>query len=324
MPAAGPSAPRRAAAAARWWSREHHDLLQARRREMQTPAFQEQMHRRNAIEGTISEFARNGGRRTRYRGLAKTALANYFHGAAINAKRWIRLLQYRMGPDCRRGPVRIRRKEIYTCMKRMRNWPPRTKPRDNDLPALSPGRRPGDSSAFPHPSRRSYTPSPETRVFQPNRIRNYSVESSRGQICHAAPEPPRFLAFHQWHDTRTGRRHRTRTVAPPVKAISPTNMLLAPSGKSPPHDRLGRARPRSTRSCLSRTGFFIPPGQSQSPDDGHRASGNRVAASRPEGLGDGLGHGKSAIAKLRGLRLTLPPHPVLRLCVCPVYPPTMP
>ncbi|MCU0918184.1 MAG: transposase [Planctomycetes bacterium] len=76
---------------------EHHDFLQARRRQMQTPAFQEQMHRRNAIEGTISEFTRNGGRRSRYRGLAKTALANYFQGAAINAKRWIRLLQYRLG-----------------------------------------------------------------------------------------------------------------------------------------------------------------------------------------------------------------------------------
>ncbi len=77
---------------------QHHDLLQARRREMQTPAFQEQMHQRNAIEGTISEFTRNGGRRSRYRGLAKTALANYFHGAAINARRWIRLSQYRLGP----------------------------------------------------------------------------------------------------------------------------------------------------------------------------------------------------------------------------------
>jgi hypothetical protein len=78
---------------------QHHDLLQARRREMQTPAFQEQMHQRNAIEGTISEFTRNGGRRSRYRGLAKTALANYFHGAALNARRWIRLLQYRLGPN---------------------------------------------------------------------------------------------------------------------------------------------------------------------------------------------------------------------------------
>jgi hypothetical protein len=78
---------------------QHHDHLQARRREMQTEAFRQQMHQRNGIEGTISEFTRNGARRTRYRGLAKTALANYFHGAAVNAKRWIRLLQYRLSPD---------------------------------------------------------------------------------------------------------------------------------------------------------------------------------------------------------------------------------
>ena len=79
---------------------QYHDYLQARRRQMRTEAFRQQMRQRNAIEGTISEFTRNGGRRTRYRGLAKTALANYLHGAAINTKRWIRLLQYRMGPDC--------------------------------------------------------------------------------------------------------------------------------------------------------------------------------------------------------------------------------
>jgi len=78
---------------------QYHDHLQARRLEMQTPVFQQQMHQRNAIEGTISEFVRNGGRRTRYRGLAKTSLANYFHGAAINVRRWIRLLQYRMSPN---------------------------------------------------------------------------------------------------------------------------------------------------------------------------------------------------------------------------------
>jgi hypothetical protein len=78
---------------------QHHDHLQARRREMQTEAFRQEMHQRNGIEGTISEFIRNGARRTRYRGLAKTALANYFHGAAVNAKRWIRLLQYRLRPD---------------------------------------------------------------------------------------------------------------------------------------------------------------------------------------------------------------------------------
>ena len=72
---------------------EHQDLLQQRRREMQTEEFKERMQQRNGIEGTVSEWTRLGGRRTRYRSLAKTALANYFLGAAVNAKRWIRLLQ---------------------------------------------------------------------------------------------------------------------------------------------------------------------------------------------------------------------------------------
>jgi hypothetical protein len=78
---------------------EHHDHLQHRRRQMQTEQFKQAMRQRNAIEGTISEFVRGGGRRTRYRGLAKTSLANYFHGAAINVKRWIRLMQYQMGQE---------------------------------------------------------------------------------------------------------------------------------------------------------------------------------------------------------------------------------
>jgi len=73
---------------------EHHQHLQQRRREMQTDEFKERMRQRNAIEGTISEFTRLGGRRTRYRGLAKTTLCNYFVGAAVNARRWIRLLQW--------------------------------------------------------------------------------------------------------------------------------------------------------------------------------------------------------------------------------------
>lgn len=74
----------------------HHEALQKRRREMQTEEFKQKMHRRNAVEGTISEFARTGGRRTRYRGLAKTTLANYFQGAAMNIGRWIRLEQHEM------------------------------------------------------------------------------------------------------------------------------------------------------------------------------------------------------------------------------------
>jgi len=73
----------------------HHEVLQKRRREMETEEFKQKMHRRNAIEGTISEFARAGGRRTRYRGLAKTTLANYFQGAAMNIGRWIRLEQHK-------------------------------------------------------------------------------------------------------------------------------------------------------------------------------------------------------------------------------------
>ena len=72
----------------------HHDLLQQRRRQMQTQAYQQLMRHRNGIEGTISEFARAGGRRTRYRSLAKTRLANYFQAAAVNANRWIRLIQW--------------------------------------------------------------------------------------------------------------------------------------------------------------------------------------------------------------------------------------
>lgn len=75
---------------------QHHDHLQQRRRLMPTQAFQAAMKQRNGIEGTISEFARNGGRRTRYRGLSKTSLCNYLHGAALNVKRLTRLLQYQM------------------------------------------------------------------------------------------------------------------------------------------------------------------------------------------------------------------------------------
>ena len=72
----------------------HHDLLQQRRREMKTEAFKLKMHRRAAIEGSISELTRQGARRTRYRGLAKTTLANYLQGAAVNTNRWLRLIQW--------------------------------------------------------------------------------------------------------------------------------------------------------------------------------------------------------------------------------------
>jgi hypothetical protein len=70
---------------------ENHTVLQARRQEQQTEAFQARMKHRNAIEGTQSELVRaHGLRRARYRGLAKTKLQNYFIGAACNVKRWLR------------------------------------------------------------------------------------------------------------------------------------------------------------------------------------------------------------------------------------------
>ncbi|SRR6266436_418527 len=70
---------------------EHHTLLQARRQEQRTAAFQQRMKHRNAIEGTQSELVRaHGLRHARYRGLARVKLQNYFIGAACNVKRWLR------------------------------------------------------------------------------------------------------------------------------------------------------------------------------------------------------------------------------------------
>jgi transposase len=75
---------------------EHHDLIQARRRAVDTPEFRRRMRTRAAMEGTISELTRLGLRRSRYRGLAKTRLANYFIGAACNIRRYVRLLAWRL------------------------------------------------------------------------------------------------------------------------------------------------------------------------------------------------------------------------------------
>ena len=77
---------------------EHHQYLQERRREQKTPEFQERMKRRNGIEGTISELVRGHGlRRSRYRGLPKTQMCNYFIGAACNVKRLIRRVAHGIG-----------------------------------------------------------------------------------------------------------------------------------------------------------------------------------------------------------------------------------
>jgi hypothetical protein len=77
---------------------EHHTALQARRKEQQTQAFQQEMKHRNAIEGTQSELVRGHGlRRARYRGLSKVRLQNYFIGAACNVKRWLRRAAWELG-----------------------------------------------------------------------------------------------------------------------------------------------------------------------------------------------------------------------------------
>jgi transposase len=74
---------------------ELHSLLQERRREMQTDAFKQEMHRRNGIEGTQSELVRGYGlRQARYRGKDKVRLQNYLIGAACNIRRLFRRIQW--------------------------------------------------------------------------------------------------------------------------------------------------------------------------------------------------------------------------------------
>lgn len=74
---------------------ELHSLLQDRRREMQTDAFKQEMHRRNGIEGTQSELVRAYGlRQARYRGKAKVRLQNYLIGAACNIRRLFRRITW--------------------------------------------------------------------------------------------------------------------------------------------------------------------------------------------------------------------------------------
>ena len=74
-----------------------HDLVEQRRREMKEAGFSKRMHPRNGIEGTHSELVRGHGlRRTKYRGLSRVGLSNYFIGAACNVKRYLNLLAFQM------------------------------------------------------------------------------------------------------------------------------------------------------------------------------------------------------------------------------------
>jgi len=70
---------------------QYHDLIQSRRQEQKTEAFQKDMWRRNSIEGTISELCRGYGlRQCRYRGIKRTRLQGHMSAAACNIKRWWR------------------------------------------------------------------------------------------------------------------------------------------------------------------------------------------------------------------------------------------
>ena len=67
---------------------EEFEALQAARQRQTTPEFKEQYKVRAGVEGTHSQGVhRCGLRRTRYRGLAKTALGHLFTAAALNLVR---------------------------------------------------------------------------------------------------------------------------------------------------------------------------------------------------------------------------------------------
>jgi transposase len=58
------------------------------------------MKLRSPIEGKLSELIRyHGLRRARYRGLKKVGLQCYFTAAAVNIKRWIKVLMEKLKPD---------------------------------------------------------------------------------------------------------------------------------------------------------------------------------------------------------------------------------
>lgn len=64
-----------------------------------TEAFKADMKLRPPIEGKLAELTRyHGLRRARYRTLVKVRLQCYFTAAAVNVKRWIRLLGAKGAP----------------------------------------------------------------------------------------------------------------------------------------------------------------------------------------------------------------------------------
>jgi Transposase DDE domain len=90
-----------------------HEFLQRRRQEQGSEAFQQRMHQRNAIEGTLSELTRGHGmRRSRYRGFGKVELQNLLIGTACNIKRWLRHLTTKRNSQPSHRRMNFRAKKV--------------------------------------------------------------------------------------------------------------------------------------------------------------------------------------------------------------------
>ncbi len=73
--------------------REEYEALNAARARMSDPAWQERYHRRAGVEGTLSQGVRAFGmRRSRYIGLAKTALQQVCIAVGMNVSRVVHWL----------------------------------------------------------------------------------------------------------------------------------------------------------------------------------------------------------------------------------------
>jgi IS5 family transposase len=74
----------------------HEELLRAEKHN-QTQTFKKEMKLRPGIEGKLSELKRyHGMRRARYRGLKKVGLQFYLTAAAVNIKRWVKVILEKM------------------------------------------------------------------------------------------------------------------------------------------------------------------------------------------------------------------------------------
>jgi transposase len=83
-----------------------HKELMAAEKYNRTEEFREYMRLRPPIEGKLSELTRyHGLRRARYRGLKKVNLQCYFTAAAVNIKRWVKIMLEQTKPRLKEALV---------------------------------------------------------------------------------------------------------------------------------------------------------------------------------------------------------------------------